>query len=75
MPEDVAKHFALPNFNKPVPGTPREVIDNATTTRDNISLGGLWMKKGKSGGAYIMPKTVMEVAQYYTVLDCRTPIP
>ena len=51
IPEDAAKHFAFLNFTTPVPGMLREVLDNDTTLRDNISLNGLGMKKGKSGGA------------------------
>ena len=51
IPEDAEKHFAFPNFTTPVPGMMREVLDNDTTLRDNISLNGLGMKKGKSGGA------------------------
>ena len=71
----MAKHFALPNFTTPDPGILGEVLYNDTTTRDKISIIGLGMTKGKSGGASIILKTLMEVAQYYTVLDCRTPIP
>ena len=51
IPADVAKHVAFPNFTTVVPGMLREVLDNDTTLRDNISLNGLGMKKGKSGGA------------------------
>ena len=53
----------------------REVIENDITTRDKNSLHGLEMKKGKYGGASIMLKTGMEVAQVYTVFNYRPPIP
>ena len=69
MPEDVAKHFFFPNFTTPVPGTVREVIDNDTTKRAKIYLNGLDMTKGESGSAYMMIKTGMVVAQYYTVFN------
>ena len=45
MPEDVAKHFALPNFTTPMPGTLREVLDSDIATRDKIALNGLGIKK------------------------------
>ena len=64
MPEDVANNFAFPNFATPVPGTLRGFIENYTTTRDKHSLNGLGMTKGKSGGASMMRKKEMEVAQY-----------
>ena len=51
----------------------REVIENDITTRDKTSLHGLEMKKGKYGGASIMLKTGMEVAQYCTIFNYGTP--
>ena len=44
IPEDVEKHFALPNYTTLVPGTLREVIDNENTTRDKIYPYGLEIK-------------------------------
>ena len=69
MPEDVVEHFVLPDSTTSMPGTPREVLENDITPRDEISLNGLGMKKGKSGGLSMMSKTGMEVAQYYTVFN------
>ena len=75
MPEDVAKHFSLPKFTCPVAWTLREIFDNDITTRDKFSLNCLGMEKGKSGGLFMVLKTVMEVAQDYTFLNCVSPIP
>ena len=75
MSEDVEKHFVLPNFNTPETGTLREVLDNDNTTREKNYLNGLGMTKGESGGISIMLKTVIEVAQDYTVFNYRPPIP
>ena len=52
-----------------------EALENDTTTRDKISLNWLGIKKSKSGGASMMLKTVMEVAQDYTVFKYKPPIP
>ena len=67
MPEDIKINFAFPKFTFPVSGMLREIVDNYITTRDKIYLNGLEMKKIKYGGVYMMLKTEMEVAQYYTV--------
>ena len=75
MPEEVTKQFAFHNFTTPVTGTPREVIDNDTTPRDNIFLNVLGVKKCKSGGASMMMKTGMEVYQDYTVFNYGLPRP
>ena len=75
MIEDMEKRFEFPNFTTPVPGTLMEVLDNDTTTRDKIYLNGLGMKKGKSGGASMILKTGIEVAQDYTVLNYGPPRP
>ena len=64
-----------PHFTTIVPGTLREIHDNDTTTRDKSYLNGLNMAKGEPGGEYMMLKTFMEVAQYYTVLNYGTPTP
>ena len=69
MPEDSEKHFVLPNFIIPVPGTLRGVLDNNATTRDKSYLNGLNMTKGESGGVSMMLKTGMEVAQHYYVFN------
>ena len=52
-------------------GALREVLNNDITPRHKTTLNWLVMEKGKSGGAYIMLKTVMEVAQDCTVLNYR----
>ena len=44
-------------FDLKLPGTLREVLDNETITRDNISLTRLGMTKGKSGVTSMMLKT------------------
>ena len=75
MPEDVEKHFAFLNFINPVPGTPREVLENDITPRDKNSLNGIGTTKGTSGGASMMLKTGMEVAQDHTVFNYGPPIP
>ena len=69
------KHFELPNFITPVPGTLRDVLDNNTTTRDKSYLNGLGIRKYEPRGVSIMMKTVMEVAQDHTVFDYVPPIP
>ena len=53
------------NFATPVSGTLREVLDINTTTREKSHLNGL----GESGGVSMMLKTVIEVAQDYTVFN------
>ena len=63
----MADIFVFPDFTTPVSGTLREVLDNDTTTRDGISLHGLGMTKGESGGVSMILKIGMEVAQYHTV--------
>ena len=73
MPEDVAKHFAFPNFTTPIPGTLREVIDNEIIPGYKITLNGLGMKKGKSICLSIMLKKGMEVARYCTVFKYGPP--
>ena len=75
MPEDVAKHFALPNFSTTVPGMLREVLDNDTTPRDKNSFNVLGMSKDNSGGAHMILKTVMKVDQGYTVFNYGPPRP
>ena len=75
MPEDALKHFELPNFTTPMPGTIRGVLDNDTAPRDKIFLGGLGMKEVKTGVLSMILKTGMEVAQYYTVFNYGSPIP
>ena len=67
----MANHFVLPIFTTPVSGTLREFIENDTTKRDKISLNGLGEKIGKYVGASMVLKTVMEVAQYYTISNYR----
>ena len=67
MPEDAEKQISFPNFPAPVSDTLREVIVSDTTTRDKISINGLGVTIFKSGGVSMMLKTVMEVAQDYTV--------
>ena len=69
MLEDVAKHFLLPKFNTPSPGTLREVLDNDITPGDNTYLNGPVMIKFKAIGLYIMLKTVMEVDQDNTLFN------
>ena len=69
MPEDAANHFEYPKFTAPVVGILREVIDNDTTTRDKISLNGLWGTKGESGGVSMMLKIGMGVSQDYNVFN------
>ena len=73
MPKDVAKHFAFPNFATPLIGTLTEVLKNYITPRYKIPLNGLWMKKVKAVGAYMMLKKVTELDQDYTVFDYRPP--
>ena len=46
-------NFELPKFNDSVPRTLQEVIDNDTKTRDKMSLNGLGVTKGESGGVYM----------------------
>ena len=75
IPEYTAKNFLLPNFTTPVSGTLREVLDNSNKTIDKISLNGLGMTNGESGGVYTMLKTVLEVSQDYTVFNYITPRP
>ena len=57
------------------PETLREFIDNDTTTGYKISIHWLGMTKVKSGGASMMLKTRMGVAQYYTVFNYGPPRP
>ena len=71
----MAKHFTFPNFATSVPGKLRWVLENDTKLRDKMSLDGLVMTKFKSGGTSMMLKTVMEVAQDYTVFDYSPPRP
>ena len=54
--EDVVKQVAFTNFITPVTGTLKGVLENGTKPRDKITLNGLGMKKGKSGGASMMLK-------------------
>ena len=75
MPEDLSRQFMLPNLTTPVLVMLRKVLENDTTTKDKIFLNGLGMKKGKSIGTSIMLKTVMEVAQYYTIFNYAPLIP
>ena len=75
MKKYVANHFAFPNFTTPTPGTLREILDNDIAPRDKISLNGLRMKFFKAGGLSMMLKTVMKVAQYYTVFKYGPPKP
>ena len=63
----------FPKFSAPVSGKLREVIENATTARDKISLKWLGVTKGESGGVAMMKKTVKEVAQYDTVFNYVNP--
>ena len=63
------EYFAFPHFFTPVSGALGEVLDNETTTIDNIHLNGLRMTKVEFGGVSTVMKTLMEVAQYYTVLN------
>ena len=74
MPEDMVKHFVFPNFNTPVPGTLRGVLDNDTKTRYKSHLNGLNITKVEPGGVSMMLKTVMELDQYYTVFNYVPPI-
>ena len=53
------RYFLLPNFNTPVPGMSREILDNDTATIDKIYLNSLEMKKGESGGVSILRKAGM----------------
>ena len=57
MTEDVAKQSVLTNFNTPMPGTLKEVLNNDISPREKISLNGLGMTKGKYGGLYMMLRT------------------
>ena len=75
MPEDAARQFILLNITTPVPGTLMEVIDNAITIRYKTPLNGLGTTKGKSGGAYIILKIGLEVAQDHTVFNYGPPRP
>ena len=59
----------FPNLTPPVSWTLRGVLENDTTKTDKFSLNGLGMTKGESGGVSMMLKTVMEVAQDYSVLN------
>ena len=59
----------FPNLIPPVSRTLRGVLENDTTKTDKIHLNGLGMTKGESGDVSMMLKTVMEVAQYYTVFN------
>ena len=67
MPEDISNHIVFHKFTPPVSSTLREILDNDTTTRDKISLKVLGMAKVESGGVFMMMKTVMKVAQGYTI--------
>ena len=75
MPEDVTNHFAFPSFAIPVPGTMREVLGNDTIPRDKIYLNRIEMTKIQSGGASMMLKTGMGVAQDYTSSNYVPPRP
>ena len=75
MTEDVAKQFEFPNFTTLMPSTLREVLENDMAPREQISLNGLGIIKGKAEGLYMMLKRIMEVAQYYTVFDYGPPSP
>ena len=57
MTEDVAKQSVLTNFNTPMPGTLKEVLNNDISPREKISLNGLGMTKGKYRGLYMMLRT------------------
>ena len=61
----MAKNFVFPQFSASGTETPREVIEKDTTERYKISINGLEMTKGESGGVSMMRETGMEVAQYY----------
>ena len=54
MPEDVANNYVLPNFAIPGLGALRGVLDNYITTRDQMSLNGLWVKKLQSMKLFVM---------------------
>ena len=69
MPEYVEKHFAFPNFTTSMSGTLMEFLDNYITQRDKVYLNGLGMTKCKYQSLSMMPKTGMEEAQEYTVLN------
>ena len=71
----MAKHYAFPNITTPVSGTLRGFLENDTTTGDKNFLNGLGMTKGESGGVSMIMKTVVEVAQYYTVFNYIPPRP
>ena len=75
IPEDMAKHFSVPNFTAIIPGTLREVLDNDIASREKISLNGLGIIKGKYVGLSMMLKTGLEVAQDYTVFNYGLPSP
>ena len=62
MPEEVSKHFALPNITPPGPVTFREILDNDTKKRDIIPLNGFGVVKDESGS--IMLKMRKEVSEY-----------
>ena len=53
----------------------REVIYNDTTSRDIISLNGLGVTKGESGGVFMMLIPGKEVAQDYSVFNYGPPRP
>ena len=59
MPEIFETQFSFPNFTAPGPGTLRELLDNQTTTRDNIFLDGLGMTKDESGSLSMILKIGM----------------
>ena len=65
----MVKNFALPNFTTTLLGTLGRVLDNDNITKEKSYLNGLGMTRGKYGGVFMMPKTVMEVNQDYTVFN------
>ena len=69
MSEGTANNFVLPKFTASGPVTSTEFIINDTTTRYKFSLNGLGVTKVEYRGVTTMLKTVMEVAQDYTVLN------
>ena len=75
MPEDMVKNFAFPNFTTPMPGTLMEFLDNDIVPREEISLNGIGIIKGKAEGLSIMLKTGMQVSQHYTVFNYRPSSP
>ena len=56
-------------------GTLRDVLENDITPGDKISLNGLGMTKVKYGGASMMLKIGMEVAQDHTFSNYGPPRP